>query len=242
MTDKLILHTSVSYGDVDRGELMLLPRVFKLLQEAAITHANQFGVGTRAAETRGETWLLNRIAAGIERYPRHDERLRVETWSNGIKGFKGVREFRVFDASEHLVIGATSVWLYLDVKSKSLVRVPRDIAEGFPSRADGVWFPELEKARFEIPDASAVAIPISLRYSDFDVNEHMNNAAYFDLLQTALVRTGGPARPQRVQLHFGKAIPAAMERVTVRLASHAATTCFSIEESGVVFAQGEVTV
>ena len=51
MNDQLTLNTIVSYGDVDRDEMLLLPGVFKLLQEAAIKHADQFDAGTRAMVT-----------------------------------------------------------------------------------------------------------------------------------------------------------------------------------------------
>ena len=48
MTAKWTLNTEVAHGDVDRSARMLLPRIFKLLQEAAIAHANHFGTGTTA--------------------------------------------------------------------------------------------------------------------------------------------------------------------------------------------------
>src|SRR5689334_13861624 len=93
--------------------------------------------------------------------------------------------------------------------------------------------------RFEAPGVDAVAIPLGLRYSDFDVNEHVNNAAYLDLLQTALARAGRQPRPTRVQLHFAKAIPTDVEGVVVRIAASGATTRFSIEGEKVIFAEGD---
>ena len=236
---KLSFNATVSYADVDRAEVMLLPRIFKLLQEAAIMHANQFGTGTQAALTRAETWVLSRIAVGIERYPRHDETLRVETWSSGIKGFKGLRDFRVYDAEQCPIISATSVWLYVSLKTKSIVRVPGDIAGGFPVCAEGVWCPELERMPFEPPGPEGRDVAISLRYSDFDANGHVNNAAYLDFVQSALARSVGAERPRRVRVNFARAIPAGAESVAVRLEPRGDRTRFSIEQGGVSFARGE---
>lgn len=241
MAEKLILNATVSYGDVDRREKMLLPRIFKLLQDAAITHANQFGTGTEAMETRGETWVLNRIAASIDRYPRVGETLRVETWSSGIKGFKGFRDFRIFDREQRPIVAASSLWLYVSVKKKTIVRVPAEIAESFPVSAEGVWCPELETLAFESPGEDARSVQLGLRYSDFDVNEHVNNAAYLDFAQTALVRSGRGAYPHRVRLKFAKAIPVDAERVEVRIAARGAEAYFSVECDGIVFAQGDAT-
>jgi medium-chain acyl-[acyl-carrier-protein] hydrolase len=239
MSEKLILNATVTYGDVDRREVMLLSRIFKLLQEAAIAHANQFGTGTQAMVTRRESWVLNRIAVTINRYPRPDEVLRVETWSTGIKGFKGFRDFRVYDSREQTILSASSLWLYVSMQSKIIVRVPREVAEGFPVCPEGGWCPELEKLPFEPPIPAARLIPLTLRYSDFDVNEHVNNAAYLDFVQTALAITGRPMSPRRVQLKYAKGIPAEAERVDVRIEPIDATTRFSIEGGGAIFAIGE---
>jgi acyl-ACP thioesterase len=239
MTEKLILETSVNYGDVDRAEVMLLGRLFKLLQEVAIRHANQFDTGTRAMAMRGESWVLHRIAVDVERYPRFEERLRVETWSSGIKGFRGFREFRVYDGGGQAVARGSSVWVYVNLKTKAIVRVPAEVAEGFPKVEEGVWCPELAQRKFPSPSARAMNVPVTLRYGDFDVNAHVNNAAYLDLVQTALAASGGPVCPRRIRMNFAKAIPAGTERVEVRVEQTGETVRIAIADGDVVFAVGE---
>lgn len=238
MTGKYSYVTTVPYGDVDRRERMLLGRVFKLLQDAAIAHANQFGTGTQAVAERAETWMLSRIAAEIVRYPRADESLRVETWSTGIKSFKGFRDFRVYDAQGARVISASSLWLYVSLAAKAITRVPPDIVERFPVGTDAAWQPDLERTAPDLPAADATVVPVTLRYGDFDVNEHVNNAAYFDLLQTALARLGPAPHPRQVQLKYARAIPSTAERAEVRLSHAGAAVRFAIECEGVVCAQG----
>lgn len=230
----------VSFGDVDRRERMLLPRVFKVLQDAAIAHANQFGTGTEAMTTRGETWMLHRIAAKIARYPRPNEVLQVETWSNGIKGFKGIRDFRVRDAEQRLVVAASSVWLYVSVQKQSIVRVPAEIARNFPVCPEALSFAEIESLEFALPAAGAPVVTLDLRYSDFDVNQHVNNAAYLEFVQTALTRTGHNPYPHEVRVKFGKAIPGDADRVDVRVdAAPEGVNRLSVEREGVIFAQLE---
>ncbi len=80
---------------------------------------------------------------------------------------------------------------------------------------------------------------MSLRYSDFDVNEHVNNTAYFDFVQTALAAAGRETHPRRVQLKYAKAIPALTDRVDVSVEPTAGGARFSVERDGVVFAEGE---
>lgn len=241
--EKLIQNAVVSYGDVDREERLTLRGVYKFLQDAAIAHANKYDVGSRAMLTRGESWVLNRMATHLARYPRYEEALRVETWSSGIKGFKGYRDFRVFDAAGEVVIAASSLWLYVNTRTKSIIRVPRDVAEGFPMVNAAVFRPDLEDLEFAAPGPDASVASVTLRFGDIDANDHVNHTAYFDLVQTALAATSRPPRPADVRIKFAKGIPADAGMVDVRIASRdgAATeaTLFQIEKDGTVFAQGE---
>jgi len=240
MSEKFILNTAVRYGDVDREELLSLPGFFKILQEAAIAHANQFDTGTHAMLTRGESWMMNRLAVAIHRYPRYEEPVRVETWSSGIKGFKGYREFRVHDGHGDLLLAGSSLWLYVSLRTKSIVRVPREVAAGFPMDASEQFCAELESLEFAAPSAAARSVTITLRYADIDANAHVNHTAYLDFVQTALARAGVPPRPGGVRIKYLKGIPAEAEAVNVRVAPRAQGAGFSIECDETVCALGEV--
>jgi len=244
MAEKWILDTAVAFGDVDRDHVLTLQGVFQLLQEAAIAHANEYGIGTDAMITRGESWVLNRMAVEIARYPRYGEALHLETWSSGIRGFRGFRDFRVFDRDGRVVIAGSSLWLYVSIRTRSIIRVPREVAEQFPVGVDGVFCPDLESLELPVPDpATAQACTISLRYSDIDANAHLNNTAYLDLVQSALASAGRPSRPRSVRIKYGKGVPAGTAAVEVWLASGRAiepTLRFSILAAGEVCAQGDV--
>lgn len=242
MSETFVLHSSVAFGDVDRDNVLTLQGVFKLLQEAAIAHANLYDTGTDAMVTRGESWVLKRVAVAIDRYPRYAERLRVETWSTGIRGSIGNRDFRVYagDGGEPVIRGS-SLWLYISVRAKSVVRVPSDIAARFPTGAGAPFCPDLQDLAFDEPGRdTSDALALSLRYSDVDANDHVNNTAYLDLLQTALARLGRPAGPRDLRIKYGRGIPGEAETVEVRLgpADGSGATRFSLASGDEVFALG----
>lgn len=243
MIETWIQETSVAFGDVDRDNLLTLRGVFQLLQEAAIAHANKYDTGTEAMVTRGESWVLNRMAVGVERYPSYGEPLRVETWSSGIRGFKGYRDFRVFDRSGQRIIAGSSLWLYVNVRTKSIIRVPREVADQFPVGRDGVFCPDLETLDLPPPDSATPVRTVTLRYSDFDANAHLNNTAYLDLLQTALDGSGRSPRPRSVKIKYGKGIEAGTLAAEVRVATDPggeAPAPFSIVVAGETCALGQV--
>ncbi len=239
--NKFVMKVAVSYRDVDRDQLLLLSGVLKLLQEAAVAHANLHDFGTRAAATSGESWMLHRIAVCVHRYPRYEETLRIETWSTGIKSFKGYRDFRVYDGSGELVISGSSLWLCVSLRTRSIVRVPRDVAERFPSRSEAAFEPALESLPLPPPQTVANATAITVRYSDIDSNGHVNNTAYCDYLQTALAQAGLNSRPRELRLRFGGGIPAEAGEVQVVLGSTGAERhAFGIQYADTLAAQGEL--
>ena len=228
----------MAFADVDRDNRLSLRGVFKLLQEAAIAHANRFDTGTEAMVTRGQSWVLSRIGVEISRYPVFGETLRVETWSSGIRAFRGYRDFRIRDAQDRLIVAGSSLWLFFNVRTQAIIRVPRELAERFPCVPDGVFYPDIESRMVAAVPAASARSMVSVRYSDVDANHHVNNTAYLDYLQAALARQGRAPRPGRVFIKYGKGIPEATDSVEVALAPSGWDTGFSIEANGAVCAQG----
>jgi medium-chain acyl-[acyl-carrier-protein] hydrolase len=237
MSEEFTLTTEVSYWDVDRDQLLTLAGVFKLLQEGAIKHADQFGLGAQAMARLGESWVLNRIAAEITRYPRYEERVKLVTWSAGIRGFRGYRDLRLY-CGEECVLRASSLWLYINLRTKSLTRVPVELAERFPVGQAEMFRPDLDKTRYEAPTAAAAVTEISLRYADFDGNAHLNNTAYLDCLQTALSRQALPVRPRAVEMQFLKEVATATAAVQVAIERAADRGLFAVRSGGELHAQG----
>jgi acyl-ACP thioesterase len=217
----------VSFDEVDQEQCLLVKAFFTLLQEAAIKHADLYGAGAHAMVERNESWVLNRMLLQISRYPKYEEHLCVKTWSTGIRSFKGYRDFRVY-AGEELVAQGSSLWLYVNILRKSIIRVPAELAAAFPSHPEEAYEPGLEKMEWKGPSFETPGVEVGLRYSDIDANKHVNNTTYFEALQTALVRAKLPARPKRIGIQFLKEIHPEAESILVRLGEGADTRTFNL--------------
>lgn len=239
MDKEFTLSTVVSYWDVDRDQRLTLGGVFKLLQEAAIKHADQFGLGMPGLAGRRETWVLNRMAVAITRYPRYEEAVKVVTWSAGIRGFRGYRDLRIY-CGEELVVSASSLWIYVKLATKLPVRVPPELAAPFPVGQAEVFRPDLDKLRFTPPAPGAAGSAVSLRYSDFDGNGHLNNTAYLDCLQTALARGGFPPHPTGIEIQFLKEVAPTVEGVQIALEPRGPAVAFGVSGPEELHAQGMV--
>lgn len=216
MEPKHALFVRVPYASVDRAGRLTLAAWFKLLQEAAIEHAEAGGAGTWAAKTTGESWVLRRIAVEITSYPGNGDALTIETWSTGIQGARGHREFRVRRGPDTLAVGS-SLWLYVDVRTRTLRRVPEHIVQRFPSVAEPPSVPDLGRRPLPSPPPDGPRLRLGLRYSDVDTHAHVNNTVYLEALQTALAAAGLSPYPGWVDLKFEREIPAAEQAVSVQL-------------------------
>jgi medium-chain acyl-[acyl-carrier-protein] hydrolase len=239
MSELFTLESAVSYWDVDRDQRLTLGGVFKLLQEAAIKHADVYGLGAKVMAAHGESWVLNRVAVAIDRYPVYEDRLKVVTWSAGIRGFRGYRELRVY-RGEELVVTASTLWLYINLAAKTLARVPEPLAARFPTGQSPQFRADLEKRKFAPLSREAPTCAVTLRYSDFDGNAHLNNTAYVDCLQTALAKLGHPPRPREVEMQFMKEVPPTTGAVTVAVGAQEGGASFAIAGDTEVHAQGVV--
>ncbi len=237
VSQEFVLDGKVSYWNVDRDGLLSLQSLFAFLQEAAIRHADQCGAGARAKASRGESWVLHKMAVSVQRYPRYDEPLRVATWSSDIRTCKGFRDFRAYCRDE-LIASASSIWLYFNLATKTICRVPRDVADGFPSRPGPAFCPGLEKLRLDAPAGGCIERDVSVRYSDFDGNGHVNNTAYLDYLQTALSAGTSSPRPRSLRIEFLREITPGIERVNVALENRGKEVVFSLGAPPVLFAMG----
>jgi acyl-ACP thioesterase len=164
--------------EVDAFGLLAVPALAGILAEAAGQHAAVLGVGIDALMARGLTWVLARQRIEIDRAPRLDEELEVETWPSGIDRLAALRDFRVRAAGDGTeLVRATSQWYVFDLATRrphppqvvlDLVRFAVDVPHA--ATFDGGKLPELERwereKRFHV------------RYADIDRNLHVNNGSY----------------------------------------------------------------
>ena len=219
-----------------------LSSLLRLLQEAAILHAEKNGFGDKAMAGQGLGWVLYKLELEVSRYPGYKEDLRVVTRLGGRKGFKAFRYFEVFCGDER-VASAVSVWFALDLETRKPVH--------FKGRLAGQLLPE----GLVLPEAPAdewrpkknfsgqSEVRVTTRCADIDTNGHVNNAVYADYLETALARReGGHPRLKTYRIQFNHEIPVTTGEVAVALGRDEPGLVFQISAGDMIFAAGEVSL
>jgi acyl-ACP thioesterase len=231
---------NTAYFSLDADYAMRHSSLLRLLQEAAILHADEMGLGEKAMADLGLCWVLYRLELDVRRYPRYREKVRVVTRLGGRKGVKAYRHFDVFCADEQLA-SAFSVWFALDMASRRPVRFKGNLAhrlcpEGMAVSAAGI---DLWKPKKDIGGQSEVRL--TTRCADIDTNGHVNNAIYADYVETALARRiKGRPRFRSYRVQFNHEIAMSIPEVRVALAFTDPRWFFQIFAGATNAAVGEV--
>lgn len=173
-----IIH--VDSTDVDRYDRLRPSALLRYFQDLGTEHTLLVGMGREhlVSEFHG-CWILTRVWFRLERPILSGEKLRVETWHRGISGIQVYRDFQIY-AGEEPVGQAVSAWVVADVESRKMLRpknIPAIAAAPVPQGAEG---PQLKLIK--APEGKQFSYEKTVRYADLDVNGHMNNTKYADVM------------------------------------------------------------
>lgn len=170
------------------------------LQEAAGNHARTYGVSVEQLLGKGLTWILSRLRVKIDRLPLNGERLSIATWPSGVERLFALRDFIVSDAAGAVIAAATSAWLILDTGSKRPIRVQTQFVPPSSGRPRALPEDFQKLPPVETPQAER---EISVRWSDLDVNRHVNNSRYAEwAVEGAVLCPGNRGALARLDIDF----------------------------------------
>jgi acyl-ACP thioesterase len=185
MTDIFRETLPIRFGSVDRSDRLTLGALFGFFQEAAISHAEDLGVGRDAFARTGQAWILSRISVFMEKRPRYGETVTVETWPRGSETLFARRDYAIRGEGGAALVRVRGNWLIVDIEKLRPLRV-KDIMDSLP-RNEG-----LNALSAAAPALGAGAEKPEKKgerragYSDIDFYGHVNNARYIQWIQDIL--------------------------------------------------------
>lgn len=157
------------------------------LQDVGAEHAAGLGLSTDVVLAKGVTWMLRRLTLQVHAMPSMGEDVDVETWPAGRDRMYFHRDFRLTGAESALLVAGNARWGIFDVQTHRASAVPDWMA-------DKVLIDPTRAADFStgpvppLGDAAAVGRAVPPRWSDLDLNGHVNNARLVGWVLEALPR------------------------------------------------------
>jgi len=194
----------------------------------------------REQQSSGYAWAVRKIALRLWRLPEYDEQLSVSTWIQQYNKITMYRDFGITVRGKE-VAAASSEWVCMDLRHRKIHRNPPPVSpNSLLERSDGLD-QELQQwtSPREIP--AECTVEIRVRSADFDSNGHVNNATYFEYLDTLLVQCDETVPvPLHLNMHFTREIAPDTSVVTLGLMASERCRYFKIYHRDTVYALGEI--
>jgi len=174
----------VRFGAVDKSDSMTLNSIFNFFQEAAISHAENLGVGREAMARTNQVWLLSRMSVQVDRRPRFGETVTVRTWPRGAEKLFTRRDYDILDADGRAAVRASSSWIIVDIIKRRPLR-PQSLLENMP-RNEGLDALPVAAAGLEENTTLQKCREHPALYTDVDANGHVNNISYIRWIEDAI--------------------------------------------------------
>ena len=189
-------HDGDHHGNAKPGALL------RYGQQIATMHAEAAGLNDELYAATHTAYVLAKLALHIDRTPRVDETLTVTTRPERCKRAVNKRITFFYDAAGQQIAVLDSRWVLIDTDKRLILRK-------HPEAFNDCW---AEDVPFELPMKMVKAAPedcapageYTATYSRCDMNGHMNNTRYVDILCDALpwnVWDEGEARDLKVYYH-----------------------------------------
>lgn len=157
--------------------------ILEAMQEVALAHCETLGLGRRVTDGLGVVWVLSRQHVELARLPRIGETFTIQTCAMPLRHLFYPRAHIFRDADGAAMGTACGLWLLMDARTRTTVQnefVMSRMAVETPEIA--VRLPATVRPLNDAPEAGDV-LP---RFTEFDLNGHVNNARYMDWCWNAL--------------------------------------------------------
>jgi acyl-ACP thioesterase len=173
----------VGYSDINKELGLSNTSILRYFENAASLHGSAVGNGLGSSPVR---WFLTAYHVKVHKRPRHEERVRVETWSREMRGVTASREFALYDQDGNLAVTALSNWGHINIETGKPERIPADYNERYGSEPDRSLFGALRLGKLKECESYLHQQTFTIPRYFIDANHHMNNVNYLDLASLVL--------------------------------------------------------
>lgn len=114
----------------------------------------------------------------IDKYPKWNNKIKIKTWPKALDRLFALRDFVVINEQGEEIIKATSYWLMLNIKRKRPIRISKKFKNFRYMDNKHALQDKLTKLNMDYEFDKI--IKEAVKYSDIDVNNHVNNARYIE--------------------------------------------------------------
>ena len=186
----------VRLGDCSPGGRLRLDATARYLQDLSDDD-------TRDAGLFQMTWVVRRTVIDVLQFPTYLESLEMLTWCSGVGSRWAERRVDIGSAGGGKISSAT-LWVHLDAETLRPVPPAAVFDRVFAPSAAGRSVSS--RLTLDPPPEGLALVSWPVRFADFDVMNHINNALAFAIVEEVLAGRRDLRAPLRVEVEYRSSI------------------------------------
>ena len=168
----------IGSNDIDQFLELKLSSLFKMMQEISTEHAEVLNIGKANTLDIGMFWVITRMEVEIINAPKYLQNVVLTTYPGDDLRFIFPRYFYLEDEEGNTLVKASSTWMVLNRNTHNVVLNPFNGYKAPPEHKEN----ELPLPKKVSPKEATLVESRKVRYSDIDLNGHLNNTKYIDYI------------------------------------------------------------
>lgn len=158
---------------------MPLSAVMEKIIEVATLHANAWGVGYAHMIESNQGWVLSRVTIEMTRYPKVNETYAFTTWIEDYNRHFSQRNMEITDLNGDVIGYVRTIWMVINYATRESVDLSQ--LSYIRDNISDHTCPIAPQGRLR-PIVNGKTANYTFKYTDCDVNRHVNTVKYLDLL------------------------------------------------------------
>ncbi len=169
---------------VDMTRHLRMAELFRLLMEVSVAHTEDLGCTRAETLDKGLLWIITRQLVEIDEMPEYDDEITLRGWQGDMMHVFFPRFYEI-EKEGRVVVRAQALWALIDQETREII-MPEDYGIELPGRPGS---DDMFLTAIVIPESAGEPVSCTetvTRFSQMDINGHMNNASYFDMIDDAV--------------------------------------------------------
>ena len=192
---------TINYYDLDgRGDVKLTA-MLRHINLAAGHNSEEIGAGLDTTTPLGLAFVLQRFGLRVFKWPIYRQTVKIRTWPADIAKSTFRRNGDMWSLDGKKIAEWTGLWVLIDIKERK-VKKPKALPIDIP--VYGQMDVGVEVRKSDIPENASpdVSYLHTVRFSELDINMHMNNAVYGDLITNIMEMAKAEPISRRSEIQF----------------------------------------
>ena len=158
--------------------------ILEFMQETAGEHSASFGLDRKTMDSMNIAWVVTRLKVDFECVPKVGDEIVIRTFPTKARHSMFPRSHVFLTKEGHEIGKAVSIWVLIDLHSRKIVNNDY-VSERVPDN-DGVQMAGSMPVSVQMLEGDLIKGYLSPRFSEIDMNGHVNNTKYMNWLTDAI--------------------------------------------------------